>query len=316
MKPTVLFLISANNLKIMTNEKEIRKAVELIPKTTFVLQEFIAMLAGKKPVVVTTLPSISIKELIVSNFPNLFVEVNNGPWYKKNVVCAVSKNKIIALRAVDYLKLSSLEQGKVLGYPDCCSEKHAYLLLQDKALDSSFVTYKSLQNAKKCNYLTNNLFNFYSRLGLNKKNFENVDKFHKLNKNSFSFPSWNLQYISHMPCRYDCSKSIKIGREIELLLKKYAPNVEKKLKYSLAKPILFFDLFKLIVFDGNFENGILCYTKTIPPLFPFNSPLKESIESGNKMKISKNMIEIYRGNKKIFTYKKKDIKDGFILNFS
>lgn len=299
----------------MTNEKEFRQAAKIIPKTNFVLSEFMAMLAGEKPAVVITLKSTGEEKFIIDNFPDLFIAIGHGPWYKENATCAISRNKESAKLAANYLNVDIIEQGRVLGYPDCCCKQHQHLIVSNKALDSSFVVFKTYRSTNKCSYLTNNLFNFCSRLGTNQANFNNLNQYHKLNKNVFTFFPWNLQYISHIPYRYDCPKSIKIGREIRLILKKYAPLIEEKINYSLAKPILFFDLFNLIVFNGFFKDNTINYSQIIPPFFPLANPLIKYIKRGNRIMVSDDKITIYNKNIELFIYKKKNERDDFVLDF-
>jgi len=302
----------------MTISGQLKKGVELVPKTNLILSEFLAVIAGKKPVLVVTFPSKSERELIESNFPDLAVFCSKRAWGigKPQEICAISRDKSLAKQTAEYLNFGIEKQGQLLGYPKCCVKKHQYFSSHGLGLNSSLVTYQSYRNTQKCNFLTNNLFNFCSRLGAKKENFELLDKYHYLNYKKFSIPPWNLQFISHIPCSYDCKESIKIGEEIDSLLKEYAPNIEKIIRYTLSKPILFFDLFKLVVFNGYLKNGILYYKKIIPPLFLLDDLLRKKIKKGNKIIVTDNKVEIFKNNLNLFTYQKKNEADGFILDFS
>ena len=302
----------------MTISEELKKAVEFVPETSLVLSEFLAVIAGKKPVLAMTFHDKLQIRLIKSNFPDLAVFCSKRVWKvgKQQEVCAISRDKSLAKQAAEYLNLGIEEQGQLLGYPKCCVKKHQYFSARGLALNSSLVTYQSYQNTKKCNFLTNNLFNFCSRLGAKKENFELLNKYHHLYYKKFPIPPWNLQFISHIPCSYDCKESIKIGKEIDSLLKEYAPKIEKIVKYTLSKPILFFDLFKLVIFDGYLKKGILYYKKIIPPFFLIDDLLMEKIKSGNRIIVDNKKIEILKDDSTLFIYQKKSEVDGFILDFS
>ncbi|XOA42790.1 MAG: hypothetical protein ACKKMO_03290 [Candidatus Nealsonbacteria bacterium] len=302
----------------MTISEELKKGVELVPKTNLILSEFLAVIAGKKPVLTMGFHNKSEKELIKSNFPNLTLfcsKIVLGG--KQQKVCAISRNKSLAKQTVEYFcNRKHHLTGLLLGYPECCIKKHLYFFYRKLQLNSPLVTYQSYGNAKGCNFLTNNLFNFSTRLEQKKEDFELLNKYYHSNEKEFPIPLWNLQFISHIPCSYDCKESIKIGREIDSLLKEYAPDTEKIIKRTLSKPILFFDLFKLVVFDGYLKNGILHYKRIIPPLFFLDDLLRKKIKKGNKIIVTNNKVEIFKDNSNLFTYQKKNEADGFILDFS
>ncbi len=294
---------------------ENERAIKIIPKTQIVLPEFLAVVAGKKDVLVTTFQQKSVIRLIKSNFPKLIISCSKKLFGKQRV-CAISRNKTLAEQTAEYLSLETGEQGKLLGYPMCCVEKHQNFSRKSMGLNSSLITHQASQETKKFNFLTNNLFNFYSRLGKKKENFKLLDKYYHLNEKYFPFPLWNLQFISHTPCKYDCKKSIEIGKDINLLLKKYTPKIEKIIKYTLSKPILFFDTFRLVVFDGKFKKDTLYYKKIIRPYFSLDKLLMDKIRNGNKIIVTDKKIKIFKDNLVILVYKKKNKADGFILNFS
>jgi hypothetical protein len=300
----------------MDISRKLKRAAEFAPKTSLVLSEFLAVVAGEKAVLAVTFPDESQVKLIKSKFPDLIVSCSKKVFFGKQQVCAVSKNKSLAKQTAEYLDLGIEEQGKLLGYPKCCVEKHQNLCKNSLGLNSSLRIYQSYQGTKKCNFLTNNLFNFCSRLGKKKENFEFLNKYYHLNEKHFPIPLWDLQIISHIPCSYDCKASIKIGKKIDFLLKKYAPATEKIIRETLSRPVLFFDLFKLVLFDGYLKKNILYYKKIVPPYFLLENPLMKNIKNGNKIIVHDNKIEIFKNNLSLFIYQKKSKTDGFILDFS
>ena len=301
----------------MNTFNQLKKAVNLIPKTGLVLQEFLAVLGDKKPVMIYTFQPEDIK-LIKNNFPQISIACHNQIiGNKKACLCALSKDKSLAKKAINIFCLKEGGDfkllGDLMGYPRCCVENHLRHCEQGKELDFALITHQAHKASKKCNFLINNLLNFSTRVG----NKESSDFLHylQLNKNmpiSYRY----FQFISHNPCRYNCQKSIKIAKEIDSLLKKYAPETEKIVKHTLSKPILFFDLFKLIIFKGYLKNGVLHYQKIIPPFFLIDNSLMEKIKRGNKITVDNNKIEILKDDSILFVYQKKNEADGFILDFS
>ena len=297
--------------------KQFKKAVIIVPKTNLILQEFLAVSGGEKPVLTVVFNNKSEKDLIKSNFPELAVichyRIVDG---KKENICAISKSKSLATETVDYIYKGKEHNliGQLLGYPECCIKNHLYFFQRNLQHCSPIVTYQSYQNSKQFNFLTNNLLNFSTRIS-NEGDYKKFRRYYGLNKD-FPIPLKYLQFISHIPCSYNCQESIKLGKEIDNLLKKYIPKVEQIVRYTLSKPILFFDLFKLVIFDGYFKNGVLDYKKVIPPFFLLDNLLMEKIKNGNRITASKEKIMIFRNNLKLFSYRKKNKRDGFILNFS
>jgi len=300
----------------MTISKQLEKATKLIPKTNLILQEFLAVMAGRKQVMITNFNSKSEEELIKSNFPELAII-----YGKKNIagaqrdICIISRNRSLAEKTMKcFCKGGNYNlMGQFLDYPKCCINKYLYFSYHNQEYEFPLVTYKTCQNTKRYSFLTNNLFNFTSKIKT-EKDFKKQAQYFTLNKD-FPIPLFYLQFISHIPCSYDCKESIKIGKKIDSLLKKYAPETEKLVKYTLSKPVLFFDLFKLIVFDGYFKNNVLHYSKIIPPFFLVDNSLMKKIKKGNKIIVDKEEIKIFKDNLKIFFYKKKNKMNGFILNF-
>ena len=125
-----------------------------------------------------------------------------------------------------------------------------------------------------------------------------------------------LNFISHIPCSYDCKKSIAIGKKTYNLFKKYYPKLGLEIRSILSKPVLFFDLFKWIVFDGKIDKNMnLHYKKIVPPISLIDSKLIKVFSSGDNVKVSGKNIKVYKGKNLIHKYQKKDEIDGFIIDF-
>ncbi len=299
----------------MNTSQKLRKKLLNVSKTGVILQEILAVIAGIKPCFTMDLNE-KRKRIIIREFPELSIECKQKIIANKQItVCALSKKKEIAKEAVNSLtaRKDSEKIGKLLGYPECCIKNHSYFFQHNLQRYSPIVTYQSYQNSKQFNFLTNNLLNFSTRL-YTKEDYEKLEQYLLLNKR-FPIPIVYLQFISHIPCSYNCQKSIKTGKEINALLKKYAPEVEKVVTYTLSKPILFFDVFKWVILDGYVRKNTLFYKKVILPISPIDFSLLNKIIKGNKIVIKEKKIEILKNNSSLYSYLKKDKTDGFILDF-
>jgi hypothetical protein len=298
----------------MLTSNQIVKAIVLLPKTNLILPEFLALLTDIKPVITHNLNQNEAR-LIKDNFPELYIACRILFMGEKRLpLCALSKNKSFAEKTIDLFCTKKIDMeliGKLLGYPQCCVRSYLKFINNNQQYNSSFVTYKAYKNSQKYSYYCNNLLNFSSRVDDSKiSNYQHYE----LNNNP-PFPLRYFQYISHIPCQYDCPKSIRIGKETSALLQKYIPKVEKTIKNTLSRPILFFDIFKLIIFDGDLRKGVLHYQKVLPPFFLIDSTLMDFINNGNQIVINKNKITIMKNNSTLYVYRKKSETDGFILNF-
>jgi hypothetical protein len=309
----------------MDISNQLKKAINLIPKTSLVLSEFLAVIKGIKPVMIQGISPNEIK-LIKTSFPELNIACHDKVlWNRRFHVCALSKNKSLAKKAIDLYCLKNVNiglnirlMGESLGYPKCCVENYVKYINQNQQYNSSLITYQAYKATKKFNPFVNNLLNFSTRLHSNSDRI-NFDEFRKINLDFWEqvhTPPHYFQFISHIPCRYDCPESIKLGKKIQNLLKKYAPDTEKIVTYTLSKPILFFDLFKLVIFDGYFKDDTLYYQRIIPPSFLIDNLLMEKIKSGNKIIVDNKKIKILKDRSLLFVYQKKNEADGFILDFN
>jgi len=300
----------------MTTSEQLKKAVLVSFKTGIILPEILAVLAGIRPCLTCGLTKKQ-KELITRVFPELTIECKKETIANRQImVCAISKEKQTAKQVINsfVVEKDPEKTGRLLGYPECCIRNHLYFFERNIQYQHPRIIHHSYKNSKKRNFLTNNLFNFSTRLK-DKKDLKRQDKYLSSNKD-YPFHPYYLQFISHIPCSYDCQESIKMGERIQLLLKEYAPDIEKVISFTLSKPVLFFDLFKWVILDGHIErNNILFYKKVIPPISLINFSLLNKIRRGNKIIADDNKIEIFKDNLLLYSYQKKDLTDGFVLDF-
>jgi len=299
----------------MDASQKLKKELLNVSKSGVILQEILPVIAGVKPSFIMDLDE-KRKRIILSEFPELNINCKQKIIVnKRKTVCAFSKKKRIAEETINSFVVGKDPEkiGRLLGYPECCVKSHSYFFRHNLQHHSPIVVYQSYRNSKRLNFLTNNLLNFSSRLS-NREDYRRLREYSILNEH-FPIPLIYLQFISHIPCSYDCEESIKMGKEIDALLKKYTPEVEKVVKYTLSKPILFFDVLEWIIFDGYVRGNILFYKKVIPPISSIDFSLLNKITKGNKIIIREKKIEIFKDNLSIYSYFKKDKTDGFILDF-
>jgi len=300
----------------MGTSQQLKNVVLNISKTDIIIQEMLGVVAGIKPCFIKNLNEKESK-LIIDKFPELSIEQVERISMENccEILYGISKKRRMAKLVINSFlaERDMTKTGKLLGYPECCVRNHFYFVKHNMQHQHPKVVYQSHKKSKKHSFLTNNLFNFTSRLH-SKEDFRKQKRYFSLNKN-FSIPIYYLQFISHIPCSYDCQESIKIGRKIHSLLKEYAPKIEKVVTYTLSKPVLFFDLFEWVIFEGHVKENTLFYKEVMHPISLINSSLLNKIKKGNKIFVNNNKIKIFKDSSLIYSYLKKDKTDGFILDF-
>lgn len=302
----------------MKNSNKYTKAVEVVQDTTIQIQELFALFSGIREAIRHTARPEDL-EKIRKAFPKIYVRLRKEYFGKKANACIITKNKKALEIMVDNVfnddhgHFDQELEGRLLGYPDCCIKHHTKYVDRKIIHDLDLSIYECYKNSGKCSPYINNFLSISTRIRT--KNDEiSRDKFELLNKDN-KLPVYGFFFISHMPCRFDCKESIKIGKEIDGLLKKYYPSFEKIVFDTLSKPILYFSVFNQVIFDGYIKGEVLYYKKIIPPYFPVPTKLLKSINKGNKIWVNKKKIAVMKDNKTIYTYLKKSDSDGFIVDF-
>jgi len=237
-----------------------------------------------------------------------FKKIFYGNMLETPIVCAYfSLSKELAQKAYKAEKNEDrLKFGKLLGYPDCCIKD--FIKNLDKEKDYTILSYKNTKG--KTSFFCNNIFNFDSKLDSKNtlKIFEdNYKLFNKFN---------NLFLIRHVPCSFDCKESIKIGKKTLEILKKEMPEFTEKIVNAIKRPILYFDYFNWIVFDGEVNGNELKYNQVLPHESLFQKHKIKKIKEGNKLVVSDNKIDIFKNNKILFEIKKEDKFKGIIFDFN
>jgi hypothetical protein len=197
--------------------------------------------------------------------------------------------------------------GESLGYPECCVDFYIDFLHSLPVKDGSCI--KTFINTKsKPHFHANNIFNFQSRAS---GSFEKVKMLNNLNA-SKSYSRYFL--ISHIPCSYDCSESVAIGRELLKVIKAELPNFADEIVSALNRPFLLFDDFNWIAFNGAAKNKS---TIEYEGIFPVRSLYPDdAFKNGNKVVVQKDEIQILTNDEITCRIKKKDEHDGVIIDFT
>ena len=299
----------------MIREADISEKIIAIGRAGLVLHEVLSVLEGDKTAMVATFNDFQEMDRFRNSLPELTVRESADRWMGSSIVCGISLDKEAAAVAAEYLSNNVADQGILLGYPSCCSKRYEDTTLSGIWEDSAASVYGSRERSSSFNFLTNNIFNFYSRIGKSEKNFSRMKECREKSR-LLPVNFMNLQFISHFPCRYDCPESINIGRRNRALLKKYAPDMEKTVSSVLVKPVLFFDIFEWIVFDGRAEKDVIHYESVVQPFSLVDEVLIEKISEGNAISADEEEINVMADDKIIFSRKKKRKEDGFILDFA
>ncbi len=278
------------------------------------LQELLAVKHGIKPVLRTVINPKNIKNIeTLCREDNMFSMTKSfnhlyGTKFDSALnVIYISKSKDLLNKA--YLSDKSGDRkklGEVLGYPECCVEFFSGAL---KDAESPFPVKTYLKTNGKPSFLVNNVFKLESRLSSS-----GVEKIQK--NPDFANRISHLFLISHIPCSYNCRESIKIGREMLVLLKREEPELAKEIASTLKKPLLFFDDLNWVIFDGKVNGKIIDYTSIWPPLSLMPENLINKFREGDKVKVGKEYVEIFRDGEIIHRIKKKHKYDGILLDFS
>ena len=278
------------------------------------VQELLAVKHGIKPLLRTAIHPENIKSVeiickekglfsMIKPFSQLYTTKFDSPI---NIIY-ISRSKDILRKA--YLSEKSGDRkllGELLGYPSCCVEFFLDALKNGK-FPYPVKTY--LKTKGKPSFLLNSIFKMESRLDSKELEiFQSNPDF--ANRISCLF------LISHIPCSYTCKDSIKIGRKMLTLLEREEPRLAKEIVFTLKKPLLFFNDFNWVIFDGKVVGKTIDYTSVLPPLSLMQESLVNKFREGDKVKVGKELVEIFKGDEIIHEIKKKHEYDGILLDFS
>jgi hypothetical protein len=196
---------------------------------------------------------------------------------------------IIGNRAVHKPYIDVLRFGYFLGYPDCCID-----------------FFRRYNNWGKFNYL-------YEI----KKNTKMKESYlcNPLLKNH------TYSYIYHMPCSFDCKRTMDYSRQLREKLLDLEPKLVNKIDGLLKNKFLVFDELFSVLLKGEIEGDILRYNYAEgaghPGINESDSSRKEILsllKLGDSLKIEDDKITIYKKDGFVGAFKKQK-EEGFILDF-
>lgn len=278
-------------------------------------QSYFLLKSGLKPVIRigTTKNELDYLVEFVNNYKvfNIIKKFDNkfyGEKLEKPILIAyVSLSQDLAEEAYEAEKNQDRKTlGKLLGYPSCCVDN----FIKKCADFNTEFTIESFLNTKvKPSFYCNSVFNFDSKL-----NRDSVRVFQKIHKIFLDTEYFFL--VKHIPCSFDCKETIEIGKRTLEILEKETPEIAQKILSTLKKPVLYFDYFSWIVFDGYVRDNTLFYSKVLPYKSLFPEIDLKIIKEGNKFEIFDDKINVYKDNKILLTIEKQGKYRGIILDFS
>jgi len=193
------------------------------------------------------------------------------------------KNRVSQKPYIDLLKF-----GYGLGYPDCCIKffRHYNNWLKYSHLFEIFKNTKS-KPSFLCNPFTKDMV---------------------------------YGYIYHMPCSFDCPKTIRLAGKLREAIKEKEPELVEKIDEHLKMPFLIFYETVMYAFEGEVKNNQLHY-KGIYFVARFNkeNPYQKILERGNCLFVEDRKVIILKNGKRVAVIKclKEDWADKkpFLIQF-
>lgn len=272
------------------------------------IQSYLLLKNGLKPVIRTEMPPGAVKKTrdfcekaglkMLAKKPKSIY----GGELKNSVLIYISLSERKAKQAYDSeLSGERLEFGKLLGYPECCVKSFINSM---KESDNNFTVKAFSNTSTEPSFYCNNLFLFDSKINeietqIYLKNFDILKK------------NEHLFLIRHIPCRFDCKESIKIGKKTLELLKKHKPQLAEETTNALRRQFLYFDHFNWAVFDGKVDQNEMRYKRVLPYKSLLGRGLVRKISQGNVIKLENNKTVILKDDKELTKIPKK----GLLINF-
>ncbi len=195
--------------------------------------------------------------------------------------------------------------GKLLGYPFCCVNS----FMENCGQADRDLTIEALLKTKAhSSFYCNSIFNFESKL-----KDKSVEIY--LRTAEIWRPTQHLFLIKHMPCSFGCKESIKIGQKTLEILKKETPDLAQEVEFALKNPILYFDYFNWLVFDGKIKGNRLKYNRILPYSSLFPKENLNLVKKGNQLAVKEKEISVFRDGKLVGKMKKENKYRGALIDF-
>jgi hypothetical protein len=121
--------------------------------------------------------------------------------------------------------------------------------------------------------------------------------------------------IRHIPCSFDCKESIEIGKKTLELLEMNVPDFAKGVVNVIKKPVLYFDSFRWVVFDGTARGNRLFYKGIASVDSLIEKSLLDKLSKGNELEVTDKHINIIMSGDLLFKMVKKDRYNGVLIGF-
>lgn len=271
-------------MKAVNLSKEQKEKIISI-RDSICLQEVFQVLAEIEPVYregsynLTELERKNLRKVIPDlGFKIRFYDEPVGEIYYMGKSMDLIERAHKARKEGNYRKL-----GKILGYPECCIN-HFLNSFHEENNRTKTLPYSCDNKLKKYDYRINNIYN--------PSNHTIEDKLYHYTGNFSHFKNY---FISHVPCSYECEKSLELGKQTEEVLKENFPDYTKNLIQSLRRGFIILDKLEFVVISFDVEGDRIKYNvDTSSPLVD-NRTLAE-LQDGNYIKIKdRNSITISGG---------------------
>jgi len=193
------------------------------------------------------------------------------------------KNRVIQKPYIDLLKF-----GYGLGYPDCCIKFFRH-------------------------------FNDWRRYSHLFEIFKNTKGTPSFLCNPFT-KDMVYGYIYHMPCSFNCKKTIYLAGELREAIKEKEPELVEKIDEHLKMPFLIFYETVMYAFEGEIKNDRLYYKEVyFIARFDKENPYQKILKKGNCLFVENRKVIILKNGKRvaIINCPKKDWanKEPFLIQF-
>jgi len=127
-------------------------------------------------------------------------------------------------------------------------------------------------------------------------------------------------YIYHMPCSFNCAKTIHLAGELREAIKEKEPELIERIDEHLKMPFLIFYETIMYAFDGKLKNNRLYYKRPyFVARFNKENPYQKTLEKGNCLFVENRKVIILKNGKNIATINcsKKDWanREPFLIQF-
>lgn len=295
--------------------------IAILKKYGIDLQSFLLLKAGVKPVIRICLDELFFNEKKLKEL-NIFCkqfgvelylvrlsEMFGSKLEKPLMVLYLSLSRALAERAYSADKIGDrILLGKLLGYPECCIR--AFMTNLSNFAETDHIRATLERTKTKPSLYCNNIYNFDSKLS-------SGSVFETFAMNYQIFGQLEPFFlIRHVPCSFDCPKSIELGEKTSKLLFKENKILHKNIFSALGRIILYFDYFNWLVFDGKISGDTLVYNKILPYQSLISKNIVKEFMYGNRLNWGDNNIVIFKNNELKSDISKFLPQGGIVIDFS